>query len=32
MQTSLLKPKIIAVESLGENHAKVVMETTKVGS
>ena len=31
MQTSLLKPKIIAVESLGENHAKVVMEPFERG-
>ena len=31
MQTSLLKPKIIAVESLGESHAKVVMEPFERG-
>lgn len=31
MQTSLLKPKIIAVESLGENHARVVMEPFERG-
>ena len=31
MQTSLLKPKIIAVESLGDNHAKVVMEPFERG-
>jgi len=31
MQTSLLKPRIIAVESLGENHAKVVMEPFERG-
>lgn len=31
MQTSLLKPKIIAVDSLGENHAKVVMEPFERG-
>ncbi|PSB91544.1 DNA-directed RNA polymerase subunit alpha [Candidatus Pandoraea novymonadis] len=31
MQTSLLKPKIIAVESVGENHAKVVMEPFERG-
>ena len=31
MQTSLLKPKIISVESLGENHAKVVMEPFERG-
>ncbi|MEX3614183.1 MAG: DNA-directed RNA polymerase subunit alpha [Burkholderia gladioli] len=31
MQTSLLKPKIIAVESLGKNHAKVVMEPFERG-
>jgi DNA-directed RNA polymerase subunit alpha len=31
MQTSLLKPKIIAVESLGDSHAKVVMEPFERG-
>ncbi|KAG0193375.1 hypothetical protein DFQ28_005605 [Apophysomyces sp. BC1034] len=31
MQTSLLKPKIIAVDSLGDNHAKVVMEPFERG-
>src|ERR1700742_5408261 len=31
MQTSLLKPKIIAVEALGDNHAKVVMEPFERG-
>ena len=31
MQTSLLKPRIIAVESLGDNHAKVVMEPFERG-
>src|SRR5246500_2005477 len=31
MQTSLLKPKIIAVESLGESHAKLVMEPFERG-
>lgn len=31
MQISLLKPKIIAVESLGENHAKVVIEPFERG-
>src|SRR5579871_5778409 len=31
MQTSLLKPKIIAVESLGESHAKVMMEPFERG-
>ncbi len=31
MQTSLLKPKIIAVESLGESHARVVMEPFERG-
>ncbi|WP_225721436.1 DNA-directed RNA polymerase subunit alpha [Candidatus Vallotiella sp. (ex Adelges kitamiensis)] len=31
MQTSLLKPKIIAVNSLGDNHAKVVMEPFERG-
>lgn len=31
MQTSLLKPKIIAVEPVGEHHAKVVMEPFERG-
>ncbi|UDG82752.1 DNA-directed RNA polymerase subunit alpha [Candidatus Vallotia lariciata] len=31
MQTSLLKPKIILVNSLGDNHAKVVMEPFERG-
>lgn len=31
MQTSLLRPKIIAVELLGSNHAKVVMEPFERG-
>ncbi|CAG7603478.1 DNA-directed RNA polymerase subunit alpha [Candidatus Vallotia tarda] len=31
MQTSLLKPKIIAVNLLGENHAKVIMEPFERG-
>src|ERR1700754_2004296 len=31
MQTILLKPKIIAVEALGDNHAKVVMEPFERG-
>src|SRR6202049_325455 len=31
MQTSLLKPKIIAVEALGDSHAKVVMEPFERG-
>ncbi|MDU0811002.1 MAG: DNA-directed RNA polymerase subunit alpha [Burkholderia sp.] len=31
MQTSLLKPKIIAMESLGENYAKVIMEPFERG-
>ncbi|UDG81879.1 DNA-directed RNA polymerase subunit alpha [Candidatus Vallotia cooleyia] len=31
MQTSLLKPKIIAVDSLGDNYAKVVMEPFERG-
>jgi DNA-directed RNA polymerase subunit alpha len=31
MQTNLLKPKIIAVESLGDSHAKVVMEPFERG-
>jgi DNA-directed RNA polymerase subunit alpha len=32
MQTSLLKPKIIAVEPLGDHHAKVVMEPFERGT
>jgi DNA-directed RNA polymerase subunit alpha len=31
MQTALLKPKIIAVEPLGDHHAKVVMEPFERG-
>ncbi|MDU0810354.1 MAG: DNA-directed RNA polymerase subunit alpha [Burkholderia sp.] len=31
MQTSLLKPKIIAMESLGENYTKVIMEPFERG-
>jgi DNA-directed RNA polymerase subunit alpha len=31
MQNTLLKPKIVAVESLGDNHAKLVMEPFERG-